>query len=476
MAALTQEQQAIVSLQQDLAATRQQVEKVSNAYDTLRAAHDALNVAAQTALQEKQKQIAESEDRLKTLIFRQTFDLLDSKDLKPGKFQGRATEAFKPWQKKFRAYCNSKRTGFRAALEWAEKQSMEITNPAMSGWDSAEAASPKLHDFLLQILDDSALLLIDKPELEGRGFEAWRLLCQQYAPSGGAYELDSMIALMTLHQCKSLTELPGAVAKFERDVSAYERRTGRTFPPEFKVPAFLRMVPKSHASDMRWRFSQGLQDYDTLKSSILTYSQHLRFDSAYGRGDNDMQVDALGQGWEAMRNLGEGWSDWLAAAAPEEVSAYYEGISAGLLSDHPEEPVPMVENDAPLNALYRKGKSKGKGKNRQKGGLKRQRRIRRQRCRPRRRGSENFSPSIAAAHSRREADIILLLLVPRAQPLRQGLPPQSRRQASEGWTRAGCPSPRSVGQLRRQAGRRGRRRLDGAGPRLPRLGVHGQVR
>ena len=34
-----------------------------------------------------------------------------------------------------------------------------------------------------------------------------------------------MMALMTVHQCKSLTELPGAVARFERDIDAYEKRT-----------------------------------------------------------------------------------------------------------------------------------------------------------------------------------------------------------------------------------------------------------
>ena len=118
-------------------------------------------------------------------------------------------------------------------------------------WDQAEAAGPKLQDFLLQILDENALLLVDKAEYGENGWESWRLLVQQYAPSGGAYELDSMMALMTVHQCKSLVELPGAVARFERDIDAYEKRTMRQFPPEFKVPAFLRMVPKSHASDMR---------------------------------------------------------------------------------------------------------------------------------------------------------------------------------------------------------------------------------
>ena len=54
------------------------------------------------------------------------------------------------------------------------------------------------------------------------------------------------------------------------------------------------MVPKSHASDMRWRFSQGATDYDTLKSSILTCTQHVIFEGLYAKGDNDMQVGALG--------------------------------------------------------------------------------------------------------------------------------------------------------------------------------------
>ena len=58
------------------------------------------------------------------------------------------TEAFKPWQKRMKAFCNSKRTGFRKALEWAEKQDTEIFDVSGSGWDHAEAADPKLHDFL----------------------------------------------------------------------------------------------------------------------------------------------------------------------------------------------------------------------------------------------------------------------------------------------------------------------------------------
>ena len=216
----------------------------------------------QQALADKDQKIHETETRLRNLLFKQQFDLLDSKEFKPDHFRGRASETFKPGERKFKAFCNSKRSGFRAALEWAEKQATPVLQASDVPWDNTEAAGPKLQDFLLQILDENALLLVEKAEYADNGWESWCLLVQQYAPSGGAYELDSMMALMTIHPCKSFTELPGAVARFERDVDAYEKRTQRAFPPEFKVPAFPRMVPKSHASDMRWRFSQGATDYE----------------------------------------------------------------------------------------------------------------------------------------------------------------------------------------------------------------------
>ena len=110
------------------------------------------------------------------MIFRQQFDLLDAKELKQVKSCGRAAEHFKPWQRKGTAFCQSRRTCFRAALEWAETQGTEILNATLVPWDHAEAAAAKLQDFLLQILNGNALLLIDKPALNEGSWESWRLL------------------------------------------------------------------------------------------------------------------------------------------------------------------------------------------------------------------------------------------------------------------------------------------------------------
>ena len=83
----------------------------------------------------------------------------------------------------------------------------------------------------------------------------------------------------------------------------------------------------------------------------------MRFENSYGKGDTDMQVDAFGYA------KSDEWSDWIAIADPSEVSAFYEGVAAGLSSEIPDEPVHPDPTDQPLDALYRKGKGKGKGKN-----------------------------------------------------------------------------------------------------------------
>ena len=170
--------QTIAMLQAELQQTRAQVLAIAQSHEALKTAHEALNQEAERLFKQRADDIRSAEDRLRNLLFRQQFDLLDLKDLKPGDFKGRRTENFKPWARKLKAYCNGKRDGFRKALEWAETQQSEIQSLAgMSpAWDHAEAANTKLYDFLLQLCGEDAQLRIEKPELEGRGFGAWRLL------------------------------------------------------------------------------------------------------------------------------------------------------------------------------------------------------------------------------------------------------------------------------------------------------------
>ena len=344
--------QAVLQLQGELAQTRAQLQRFAQAHDELRTAHEALRQAAENANSVRMAEIQASENKLKQLLFNQKFDLLDMKTLQPEAFHGKQTEAFKPWARRVKAFCNAKRPGFRAALEQAEKKKEEIHSAASDlQWDHSETADEKLHDFLLQLCAGEAQWLVDTPALRGRGFEAWRLLTARYSPCGGQYELDAMLALLQRKAVSSAASIPGAISKMERDIEQYTERTGRPVPEEWKVPTLLQLLPKQHAETLKLRYAEGLTEYRTIVANLMTYAQTQRFEGAYGRGDNDMDIGALDQAFEDV------WEQ----LPDDQKMQFMQAVWAGAEGEDPAPP-PVHGEERFVDALVRKGKSKGKGK------------------------------------------------------------------------------------------------------------------
>ena len=325
MAQHTPEQRAMIALQQEVEQTRNQLlslgqrfDGLAQAHTTLQQGHDNLSFHTGTALAQRQQEIQEIGDKMKNLQFKQQFDLLDLKNMRPEMFKGNRGENWRPWARKFKAYCNGKSEGFRVALEWAEKERAELA-PHLPNcpWDKGQAADSKLHDFLLATLGGEAVMLAETPGLEGRGFETWRQLVAKFAPSGGSYEMDMLSAILSPPQAKDLTALPGAIGRFERDWKQWQKQSGEVFPEKFKVTALLKIFPKSlQTDDLKWRFMQGLTDYNSLVESVVTYAQHVRHEGAYKRGDNDMAVDSLGKfGKGYQMDTASEWADF----SPEEL-------------------------------------------------------------------------------------------------------------------------------------------------------------
>ena len=182
--------------------------------------------------------------------------------------------------------------------------------------------------------------------MSARGFEAWRLLTQRYSPTGGQYELDAMLALVQRKPARDAVALPGAISKLERDIALYVERTGRTFPEEWRVPTLIQLLPKTQAETLKLRYAEGLTDYKQIVSNILTFSQTMRFEGAYGRGDNDMDIGMMD-------------FDDLTAS---QLNVFWEAVVAGSMGEDPP-PAPHDENgEAFIDGLQRKGKNKGKGK------------------------------------------------------------------------------------------------------------------
>ena len=156
------------------------------------------------------------------------------------------------------------------------------------GWPQARTADSKLYDFLLLITGEDALVLVE--HYEGQGFEAWRQLCKRFNPTGGQFELDMMEKLMNPSVAPNLNALPGAIERLERDMRTYEAKTGRAFPPEWKVPVFMKLLPGTHKTQIQHRYQLGMRDYDTLRDQVKLFATEAWHQ---GRGVDDMQVDAL---------------------------------------------------------------------------------------------------------------------------------------------------------------------------------------
>ena len=55
-------------------------------------------------------------------------------------------------------------------------------------------------------------MIAETAGLEGQGFEVWRKLTAKYAPTGGQFEIDTLIQLLNPKAAKDLMSLPGAIA------------------------------------------------------------------------------------------------------------------------------------------------------------------------------------------------------------------------------------------------------------------------
>ena len=127
-----------------------------------------------------------------------------------------------------------------------------------------------------------------------------------------------MMASMAPKPARDLAGLGGAIAKFEHDWRQYEKLSGETLPDKLKIGALLKILPPAQASDIKWKFAGGLTSYSAMTEHIETYSQHIRMEGAFARGDNDVDMGSLDL------------DSYLAIAPSEEKAAFWEGMAAGM--------------------------------------------------------------------------------------------------------------------------------------------------
>ena len=111
----------LASTQQRLVLSEQHGVKLADALDKLRSDTDRTFRETQARSEEAIRQATAQGGGRKEDVY-----LIDVKTMHPGTFAGKASESFKNWSKKLKAFCNGRKDGFRLALETAERETQPI--------------------------------------------------------------------------------------------------------------------------------------------------------------------------------------------------------------------------------------------------------------------------------------------------------------------------------------------------------------
>ena len=194
-------------------------------------------------------------------------NLVDVKSMAPKGFAGAANEGFKGWAKKVRAYCNANLHGYRHFLVWIEAQAATVDDQAIQtiDWKHRDAASSALYDFLVLHTTDDAQNLVELQD--GNGPEAWRQLCLRYDPIGESFVFDTMAKLMEAERCTKMTELPAAITRWKKSLSAFTKKTGKTIPDEWRLPILFKMIPAKQYDTIKLRYNYATPEQKSFEAS-----------------------------------------------------------------------------------------------------------------------------------------------------------------------------------------------------------------
>ena len=289
---------------------------------------ETLKTLTDTALQEANRKIHEmGQERQKTREDR--WELVDIKALNVTSFGGKATDSWKHWSKRAKAFCNAKQEGFRIAMEWAEMETAPIdqTNLDSWNWQHTAKANQKLHDWLLMVLTDDPLVIAENHP--GAGFETWRAVARHYDPVGETFAADRMNSILQRPQCKDIADLAPALERLLRDLSLYEKKAGEKLQSIVLNSVVLNMVPRKNYPEIKSKWQTCVhKDMKLFAQELIIFANELKYEMGRGKGPSPMDVDALARG----QGGGED-DDWpedpdYKDYTPEEMQAYAEECQA----------------------------------------------------------------------------------------------------------------------------------------------------
>ena len=103
-----------------------------------------------------------------------------------------------------------------------------------------------------------------------------------------------MNTIMKQNHAKNIAELPAIIAKFERDLKTFRKRTETELPEVIKLPILIQMIPTSWKKEFETQFRQPGADrtYEALVCQLLAIGNEEGYMSGR-RGPDDMDTDNL---------------------------------------------------------------------------------------------------------------------------------------------------------------------------------------
>ena len=192
-------------------------------------------------------------------------------------------KSFPVWSRKMQNYIVSVFVDLREPLEWAATTAVPITHQLVeqrfgSGADSTDQVTDledEIHQVsavLMQVTEGEANDIVCNSS--GMGLEAWRKLTRRWNPLTGS-RLRNLLRHVISPGRPSLTELPGALERWEEQVSKNrnskdQQGRSRDIPEDILMAALESLVPTDLEVHLQMNSSR-FETYDAMRMEVLSY-------------------------------------------------------------------------------------------------------------------------------------------------------------------------------------------------------------
>jgi len=222
-------------------------------------------------------------------------------------------EHWKDWSFQFRSSTRASSGEAYDILNWAEKETAEISDFSemdnLIDEDVAERLSGELFNVISTTVKGEPLQLLHNCDFNGA--EAWRRLSKRYSPSTPLRAMQLMIQVVNPGKSKNLKDIQNHIDRWEARVLALERDFKEKVGSKMKAAILISMLP-TELQNALIQQADKYEEYGPTKEKIISIVEAKiamkspddmdvdwlakENEAWYGNQENDEEIDWLGKG------------------------------------------------------------------------------------------------------------------------------------------------------------------------------------